>query len=151
MKMTYNDVFVRYQLLCNVPAERDGRRLCAVAATSVLLLRVAFQKKVAEFEETMSRALAELRKEVRFGGLEVACGESGERLRREFEEAYGAVRLKESGTETEVDFQRLTRQELEGIVDVVGMEGEMEFRSASGEVSRERRCDFLALIAEWFA
>lgn len=66
MKTSYNDIFIRNQVLVNIPTEMEGRRLQTATATTILLMRLAYQKKCDEFEETMRKALDELKKEERF-------------------------------------------------------------------------------------
>lgn len=66
MKTTYNDIFLRNQILANIPNQMEERRLSAGTSTSLLLMRIAYQKKIDEFEETTRKALDEIKKEERF-------------------------------------------------------------------------------------
>lgn len=47
--MTYNDVFLRRNILINIPLVNNGVKLPKSTAASVMLLRVAYQQKVDEF------------------------------------------------------------------------------------------------------
>lgn len=61
--MTYNDIFLRRNLLINIPLMQDGNKLPKGTAASVMLLRVAYQNKVDEFIKTIQDVQKALKKD----------------------------------------------------------------------------------------
>lgn len=70
MELTFNDIFIRNQILTNIPTEVNGQKLSASTTTSLLLLRIAYQKKVEEYEEICKKALEELKKDEKFASFD---------------------------------------------------------------------------------
>lgn len=61
--MTYNDVFLRRNLLLNIPLSKDGNKLPKSTAASLMLLRVSYQRKVDEFIKILEDVQKEFKKE----------------------------------------------------------------------------------------
>ena len=61
--MTYNDVFLRRNILLNIPLVFEGNKLPKSTAASVMLLRVAYQNKVDEFIKFLEEAKKGFKKE----------------------------------------------------------------------------------------
>lgn len=59
----YNDVFLTRNLLANIPLVEKGARLPKETMAAVMLLRVAYGKRVDEFEADMAEVLRGLKKE----------------------------------------------------------------------------------------
>lgn len=63
MIMTYNDIFFRNRIVANIPLVFEGRKLPKSETASVMLIRVAYNNKVQEFEKDMEEVLKGLKKE----------------------------------------------------------------------------------------
>lgn len=63
MIMTYNDIFFRNRIVANIPLVFEGRKLPKFETASVMLIRVAYNNKVQEFEKDMEEVLKGLKKE----------------------------------------------------------------------------------------
>lgn len=61
--MTYNDVFLRRNILLNIPLVFEGNKLPKSTAASVMLLRVAYQNKVDEFIKFLEETKKGFKKE----------------------------------------------------------------------------------------
>ncbi len=61
--MTYNDIFFRNRIVANIPLVFEGRKLPKSETASVMLIRVAYNNKVQEFEKDMEEVLKGLKKE----------------------------------------------------------------------------------------
>ena len=61
--MKYSEVYDRNNLLVNIPLSMDGRQLTKGTAASVMLLRVAYGKKIQELENDLQEVLKGLKKE----------------------------------------------------------------------------------------
>lgn len=70
MKKTYNAIFFENNILTNIPARLDGRILSAATATSLLLMRVAYQNKVEEFESICRKILDDLKKDEKYADFD---------------------------------------------------------------------------------
>ena len=70
MKFTYNEIFLRNQILANIPTQRDGRKLSAGTATSLLLLRIAYQNKMEEYDGICRKALDDIKKDGKYAGFD---------------------------------------------------------------------------------
>lgn len=66
MKLTYNEIMMRAQVLANILKATEGAKLAASTMTSLLLLRIAYQKKGDEYNDTCSKALEEIKKEEKY-------------------------------------------------------------------------------------
>ena len=61
--MTYNDIFFSNRIVANIPLVFEGRKLPKSETASVMLIRVAYNNKVQEFEKDMEEVLKGLKKE----------------------------------------------------------------------------------------
>lgn len=61
--MTYNDIFFRNRIVANIPLVFEGRKLPKSETASMMLIRVAYNNKVQEFEKDMEEVLKGLKKE----------------------------------------------------------------------------------------
>lgn len=61
--MTYNDVFLRRNILLNIPLVLNGNKLPKSTAASVMLLRVSYNNKVDEFIKFIDDVKKGLKKE----------------------------------------------------------------------------------------
>lgn len=61
--MNYNDVFLRSALLESIPLNDEKYSFPSELSTSVILLRVGYNKKKQEFEDEMQAVLKELKKD----------------------------------------------------------------------------------------
>lgn len=61
--MIYGDVFLKKAILRNIPIAFEGRKLGKAEVASVMLMRVAYEKKVEEFNKDMEEVLKGLKKE----------------------------------------------------------------------------------------
>lgn len=63
MIMTYNDIYLKNRIVANIPLVFEGRKLPKSETASVMLIRVAYNNKVQEFEKDMEEVLKGLKKE----------------------------------------------------------------------------------------
>lgn len=61
--MTYEEIFMRRAILSNIPLVFEGRKLGKSEVASVMLMRVAYNKKTEEFNKCMEDVLKGLKKE----------------------------------------------------------------------------------------
>ena len=61
--MTYNDVFLRRNLLANIPLVKNGVKLPKSTAATLMLLRVSYQQKVDEFVKILEEVQKEFKKD----------------------------------------------------------------------------------------
>ena len=61
--MTYEEFFMNRAILNNIPLVFEGRRLGKSEVASVMLMRVAYNKKTEEFNKCMEDVLKGLKKE----------------------------------------------------------------------------------------
>ena len=61
--MTYNDIFFRNRIVANIPLVFEGRKLPKSETASVMLIRVAYNNKVKEFEKDIEEVMKSLKKE----------------------------------------------------------------------------------------
>lgn len=61
--MTYNDIYLKNRIVANIPLVFEGRKLPKSETASVMLIRVAYNNKVQEFEKDMEEVLKGLKKE----------------------------------------------------------------------------------------
>lgn len=194
MKMTYNDIFFQNQILVNIPTRLGERSLSAATATSLLLMRVAFQSKMEEYESICRMLLDDIKKDDKFSGFDekamaheeaarilamkkahdewsgaedsrpacpsadeiskaettMASSAEYEKVLSELTNAYGEARAKQAEVETNIEFSKLTRAELEDIVGVIGTQDALHVKTLNGEFDEPSQ-SFLALIAKLFA
>lgn len=163
MNMNYNRVFQVNNVLVNIPLSMEGRKLPGKTAASVMLLRVAYGKKVNEFETDMQEVVKGLKKE----GFDERARryslpeDDKERMtdeqqrkdfeseRKELEDAYLEARKRKAEENVEMKCGTLTRDELADLYEVVGTEGVMmmsvPYADKPIEVGRE---GFLQMVAE---
>ncbi len=136
MKVSYNDCFMRLMLLNAIaPAElKNDPKL----ASRVILMRVAYQKAVGEFQDAMQK-VAE--------GLNEAP-EGGEPMgEKEREAAFAEARDAKAAELTEVPRAKMDAETFEALTAAIGLEGERELPSAQG-ASTTANAVFLSWIAE---
>lgn len=126
MKTTYNDIFLRKQILTNIPTQMEGRKVSPSTATSLLLMRIAYQKKSDEFEETVRKALDELKKEERFKDFD--------KLSEEQEQATAILARKKAHDEWNGENERPAAPSDEEI--------------AKAEAAKEKEADFRKVYSE---
>lgn len=61
--MTYNDLLAANNILSGIPLTKGDKSLPTKAATEVILLQVAYQQKVTDFDKFMLSVLQKLKKE----------------------------------------------------------------------------------------
>ncbi len=70
MKITYKDLFFHNQVLVNIPTRNEERALKAGTATSLLLMRVAYQSKLEEYETLCRKMLDDIKKGEKYAGFD---------------------------------------------------------------------------------
>lgn len=63
MIMTYNDIYLKNRIVANIPLVFEGRKLPKSEVASVMLARIAYDKRVQEFEEIKKEIEKGLKKE----------------------------------------------------------------------------------------
>ena len=162
MKATYNEIFISNQILSNIPPVMEGRKMPASTVTTILLHRLAHQRKMEEYEEACRKALDELKKDEKYSDFDSRiqaheeAKSKGNEYDKEFDkivdgltEAYSDVRRKQAQVTTEVEIQPMTRKELDDIVDFVGTEGTITISHAAGCFEQER-IQFLGMLTNYF-
>lgn len=61
--MTYNDIYLKNRIVANIPLVFEGRKLPKSEVASVMLARIAYDKRVQEFEEIKKEIEKGLKKE----------------------------------------------------------------------------------------
>lgn len=61
--MNYEDIFLREKILSNIPLGKEGYDFPTTLATSLILMQVACQSKMKEYESFMQEALSKLKPE----------------------------------------------------------------------------------------
>lgn len=70
MKLTYNEILLHNQLLSAIPVRHEGRTLSRGTTAALLLMRGAYQKKVAEFDDLCRHALDDLKKDEKYASFD---------------------------------------------------------------------------------
>ncbi|MCM1356909.1 MAG: hypothetical protein NC212_10960 [Staphylococcus sp.] len=123
MKATYNEILNRTQIIANIPTQFEGRKLSASAVTSLLLMRVALEKKSQEYEEICRKALEEIKKDEAYKDFDKKAHEQTE--------AVGVIERKKAHDEWtgENEAERPaapTAEEVEKAEAVLATSGEFE-------------------------
>lgn len=155
-KMNYNRVFAVNELLSVLPLSQEGRTLPQKTTVNLLLLKGAYSRRVAEFESRMQGALRELKADGRFQSFDALAAEVGkaERTGKEFPaerleefrqmsqeltELYRATRIEAAREEIESPGS-MTAEDYAAIVELIGVEGEMDFPRHDGETESRKVC-----------
>lgn len=164
----------------NVPLTFEGRALPSKLQAKIVLIKVAYEKAVAAFNEKM-REVSGLMKPEGFDELEAKAkaheewkgeGEKPETPTQEEKDEAAAIReqdlkayeelkkdfvsrlneayAQELNEEAAVKEKTLTEDELAEIIEVVGADGDMDFTGNDGMKRRVKRCEFIDLIASAF-
>lgn len=195
MKKTYDSIFKLSYLLGVIPNRHKGRSLKPSTSTSLLLMRVAVDAKIEEFEKKSQAALTKLKEDEEFKDFDKEAarmeqmrgvfdrlkaheeweGEEEKRPARpsdeEIEKAEEAKESEEKFNDMEaeltkrwnearkalaqkevtLEMQKLTRAELEDIVEVIGTEGMIELTRMDGVKYEHPRILLLADITRELA
>lgn len=160
-KINYNRAFAVNELLSVLPLSQEGRTLPQKTTVNLLLLKGAYSRRVAEFESRMQGALRELKADSRFQAFDALAAEVGkaertgkelqaERLEefrqmsQELTELYRATRIEAAREEIESPGS-MTAEDYAAIVELIGVEGDMDLPRHDGE-TESRKVSRAALL-----
>ena len=158
--MTYNDIYNYRNILQNIPLTFEGRRLSKETAANVMLLRVAYQNKLNEYFRTMYEVENGLKNDgyderaKKYANMKEGKIEKNEESMKAFEEEQAVLvdsineaRKRKAEEQVDMKNEKLTKQDLEDIYDLVGADGNFDYLNTNGESVEMKREEFLSLIA----
>ena len=161
-KMNYNRVFAVNELLSVVPLSHEGRTLPQRTTVNLLLLKGAYSRRVAEFESQMQGALRELKADSRFQAFDALAAEVGQseraaielqterleeyqRMSKELTELYRATRIEAAREEIDSPGS-MTAEDYAAVVELIGVEGEIELPRHGEDTEKLRKVSRAALL-----
>lgn len=169
--MTYQDLFLHKSILDAIPMKMGDKKLATPAVSSVILLQVAYQTKIDEFNSTMQDVLMKLKKDgfdermQKHSRYEELCGktealtndESKEKSElsqyeldfgTEFEElnyAYLDAYNKKINEEIP-ELKKLSQATFSAIIDIMNFDEKISLASANGKTIEIPQDSFLSMI-----